>query len=569
MKIVTGMLFVVLLFLGLFFLQKKTHVEPQPAFFLPADTLAFYEQQNGLEALRQFKETRLGKTLTGTDYIGIMRELALPVEQINQLEEILTGIAEFQNNKLAHELLGRRFAIGLLPERTWSETASPELKLKQQLLLICKPQHSAAALDLLTTYYKGDTQLNPVTYGRHTIKRFKDGDDTLSVAVVDGYVVGSFEERTLREGLDAFDQKENSLGQLADYQKINEALLGAEQLIYVSLERLQTFAKNELAKSQLTEKEQLSSDLSRLSGMTALGYGSWRKQGFFEDKWLVLTNKDKMDSNSKQLLSIAPGKNETLAFASEDMLMYGWSNTFDLTTFWKMYFTENNATSTEIEAVRKTVRETTAMEIEDILALFDSSACAFMKESEAFRPFPIPDFALLIKLKKPAEVQKLLQQVFSKFAIPLEDETYNNLPYRSYSQYATTGMQPLYAIQKDYLVFATSVEALKGIVDGPNKELALPTAKNFAEIDPGFAGNNNSVAYINQALLMEKLKELVSWGGTFAAIQGPDVAQKVGIIIEKLVHPLLQGLAMYDKIASRSYVEGDLLIRESKTRIVQ
>lgn len=568
MKIVTGMLFVVLLFLGFFFLQKKT-AEPELAYFLPADTLGYVEQKNGLEALLQFKQTRLGKTLTSTDYAGIMRELALPAEQISELEDGLADLAEFQNNKLAQELLGRHFALGLLPERSWAEASATGLKLKQQLLLICKPQHSAAALDLLTTYYKGDSQLSPIAYGKHTIKRFKDGDTTLAVAVVDGYVVGSFEERSLREGLDAFDQKDSSLANSADFKRIDTALDGAERLVYISMEGLQSFAKKELAKLQVDSKEDLSTDLSRLSGMKALGYGSWRKQAILEDKWMVLTNKDKMDANYKQLLAIAPGKNETLDFASEDMLLYGWSNTTDLSTFWKMYFAENKTNSPEITAIRQTVRDATAMEVEDILALFDSGVSAFVKESEASRPFPIPDFAVLIKLKKPDEVQKLLPQVFARLGIPIQEDSYNKVTYHSYSQYASTGMQPLYAIHRDYLLITTSVEVLKGVVDGPKKELALPTAANFKEIDPGFAGNNNSVVYVNQARLMEKLKELVGWGGTFAAIQGPEVALKVSVITEKLVNPLLHGLAMYDKIATRSYVEGDLLIQESKTRIVQ
>jgi hypothetical protein len=60
------------------------------------------------------------------------------------------------------------------------------------------------------------------------------------------------------------------------------------------------------------------------------------------------------------------------------------------------------------------------------------------------------------------------------------------------------------------------------------------------------------------------VKEVFSWIGTMIAIQDREAAQRSKILIDKLINPLLDGLAMYSTIGMRSYTEQDSIIIESK-----
>ena len=61
------------------------------------------------------------------------------------------------------------------------------------------------------------------------------------------------------------------------------------------------------------------------------------------------------------------------------------------------------------------------------------------------------------------------------------------------------------------------------------------------------------------------LQEMVSWGGTMLAIKDKELARKSKVLIDDLVNPLLEGLAMYAVIGSRKYHEGSAIVFESTT----
>jgi hypothetical protein len=95
----------------------------------------------------------------------------------------------------------------------------------------------------------------------------------------------------------------------------------------------------------------------------------------------------------------------------------------------------------------------------------------------------------------------------------------------------------------------------------------LIASAGFKELDPGFQKLNNSVCYVNQATLVTHLEDLFSWAGTMLAIQDRHAAEKSKKIIDEFISPLFLGMAMYEKSATRTYIEDDRIIIETKTRI--
>jgi hypothetical protein len=63
------------------------------------------------------------------------------------------------------------------------------------------------------------------------------------------------------------------------------------------------------------------------------------------------------------------------------------------------------------------------------------------------------------------------------------------------------------------------------------------------------------------------LREMVTWGGTMLAIKDKELARKSKVLIDELINPLLEGLAMYSIVGSRKYQEGGTIVFESFTNL--
>ena len=78
---------------------------------------------------------------------------------------------------------------------------------------------------------------------------------------------------------------------------------------------------------------------------------------------------------------------------------------------------------------------------------------------------------------------------------------------------------------------------------------------------------SHSISYLDFARTTEMMQELVSWGGTMLAIKDRELARKSKVLIDDLINPLLEGLAMYSVIGSRKYHEGSTIVFESYTNL--
>lgn len=110
---------------------------------------------------------------------------------------------------------------------------------------------------------------------------------------------------------------------------------------------------------------------------------------------------------------------------------------------------------------------------------------------------------------------------------------------------------------------------LKKVTDGPLQDASLLNSTQLADFNPGFDKPSNTIYYSNQVKLLDSLQDLISWGGTMIALKDRNLAVKSKILIDQLINPIFDGLSMYEKSATRSYTDKDLIIVESKTKIAQ
>lgn len=570
MKIVNSLLVIIIFVLGLYSLEQGSIRVTQPAAFLPADTLLYIEQKNGLEALERFDNSRLGRILGSIDYPKVLSEADAELQHIEFVEKILDIAGKLRGNEVVHALLGKRITLALIGMRKWSPNSDNILDyLKSHLMLISKPGGDKETLQKLLVKYLSEKKVSLVPYGRYTITRIQIGDnDVIATAYVDGVVLAVLEERVLRESLDLYDKKKGTLKRNLDFINVIRELDGSDRFLYCSVRDLLKVADS-LAGRMARETEVTAlKELSSVKGVSGFAYGSTRQKKTVKNKVIVRLDQEAMDRRIQKMVSTAASMNDSLPYVARDALLYYWSNSLELQLLWEMYTERVGAESREVTGLQQAVRELSGYEIADLIKMIgsDISVIVHANENEFF--VPIPDMALFVKLNDTPSAANAIQQVLKRLDLKLKNGTYKEIEYFSWGLDPNESLQPVYTIHRNYLIVANTLNMLKSIIDTPLNNTRLVASKGFRELDPGFQTLNNSVCYVDHARLLLRLQEFVGWAGTMLAIQDRQAAEKSKALIDNLIDPLFWGLSMYEKSAIRTYVRDGRIYIESQTRII-
>jgi len=568
MRILLFTLVGAMMVLGMYFIGRLEVREVETAQFLPADTLIYVEQLDGVEAVSRFYDSPLGKALDSIDYEKVLASGGFPEQVQSGARKVLLSLEALRNNRLVSHVLGEKCSVAFMPERIWSaQSDSLETFVKHHTLLISKPDLSNLSLAKLLSFYGGSYRNTPVSYGNHTINRMVVEGNTVFLTLVESYVLISFEERLLRESLDVFDNQAANLLSNSDFLAHRTQLSDVERFLYVSIDGLQKLARYGASRSADFKAKAVLHEMSALKGITSLAYGAWRDKDISNDKILARINRETMDVKVREMISTRPSINDTLSLVGDSVLLYYWSNTLNPRLLWNMFVTEAGENDADVESIRFAIKNSTGYEVEQIIGMVDSSVSILLKPSLRAQFIPIPDMALMIKLRDEDSINELIQQSLSELDIHLQSRKYKNIDYYVWGIYDSESLQPVYTIYRGYLIIANTMDILRAILNTPLNESQLVAAKSFEKLDPGFQKLNNSVFYVDQATMALHLREIISWLGTIIAVQDQQAGAYSKVITENLLNPILQGLAMYEKSATRTSLEGDMIVIESKTKI--
>lgn len=570
MRIVNTLLLIAVFLLGFFALNRQSIEDVQPTSFLPPDTLIYLVQNNGAAAIERFHDSRLGKALASIDYLRVLRDVEVDQSFLQRIETTLSTVTRLQNDRLVREILGRQCTLALFARRSWSaDTSDIEDFIKDHSLLISRPEINADTMDALIAEYSRDFPMTVVPYGQYLIKRFQVENDIISVAYTDGLVLASLEERILREALELHDQKNSSLKTNSDFQSLAKEFAGSERLFYLSIDGLQALAAQGPSSATKTRVQAMLSEIPSLRSLKTLTYGTRLNEKILENKVVVQLNQQKIDSRAREMIDTSPSINYTLPFIAKDVLFYYWTNSLNIRLLWDMYVSEAGENTQEIEEFQNGIKQLSGYELNDILELISGNVSFVIGQNALDKFVPIPDFAVLLKIKDPSTIGNAIQRSLKKLDIKTQSRKHSNIEYYSWGIYPQESLQPVYAIHRGYLILANTLDILKSIIDTPMTQSQLTADPGFKELDPGFQTLNNSVCFADQGKLLEHMREFINWAGTMLAIQDRHEAEKSKILIDNLMNPIFWGMAMYDKSATRTYLKEDRIIIESQTRITQ
>ena len=554
---------VCVLAIGLYFFVTARSGEVTAADFLPVETLACVEQRDLGLLLDDFKASRLGRAVTGIDPMKIATDLGLAPEEINKIRDARKQLDDFFNSPVFNEILGQELTIALLPVFDGA-LDTPEKTAASSLLFIVKPRHNADLLEMMSSLFARKLEQTSIQHGMHSIKQYRlEEEKILSVVTVTGYVIAAFDERLVLAGLDRYDSKQKTLAQNKEYIRLRHDFIDAKLFAYVSMPTLSEQTSRLTATFAPAQKKEIQKTLDQWKGWEGLAFGAWKEKGRIRDKAVVLFKKDKLIPLVAKMCSVQPVENKTLAMVPADILGYYWTNTLDMSTFWEMYTQEMKDNTEQIKAVEEKVKTFTGVELQQLFAMFGSEAVFLLKEVATDGFIPLPNGAIFLKIDKEEDFVKMLQPLLAKTAIPVQSENYKGVKLNTLGMSLHPGLQPVYALHQGYLILASTVDLVKKVIDGGG----LVSDDLFQQVNQGLNQRltkvNNSVSFVRVSSLLTMMKELASWGGTMLSMQDPEAALRSKVVIEQLVLPLLDGLAMYEVIGSRSVIQNDAIILES------
>ncbi|MFV0439379.1 MAG: hypothetical protein ACK5PS_18515 [Desulfopila sp.] len=567
MKIVNILLFVLIFLLGIFILNEDEQKQWSLSAFLPTDTQVYFEQSNGQEFVERFRHSRLGRVVRSLDYPQILKDAGLDQRITLFLQVQRRTLEALADDRLVTTLLGRKYALALLGPREWSvATSEPIRYLKQHLLLISRPLVRGRSFKGLLNDYLHNRSVTTTRYGRYEIQRIVlAGGDVLALAEVSGFVLCSLEERVVRESLDLHDRKKPALNTQPAFLSFSQEMEGAELFVYCAVAALQRQAQA-LAQDGATILGDGGRELVSLTGIRRVAYGGWRQPNLMKKRIIIGLNHETMDARLRQMMENTPTLNFSLPYVSRDVLLYYWSNSLELKMLWDMYTSRFGADSREVVEMEKEITRLFGHDVDGLIQLLGSNIAIMVRENKNENFVPIPDFAILLKLRDSQATGKAMRQALNKLDIKTKAGTYRKVKYFSWGIDPNESLQPVYAIHRDYLIFANTLNILQIILDTPVNNTRLVASKGFKAIDPGFQTLNNSVCYIDQVRLLRRLQEFVGWAGLMLAIQDREAAEKTKTLIDNLLDPLFDGLSMYEQSATRTYLKGGRVYIESQIR---
>ncbi|MBU0945892.1 MAG: DUF3352 domain-containing protein [Proteobacteria bacterium] len=568
-KVGVGIFFFFCCFALVVLLLSKQEEKVVAAEFLPENVLFYGEQHDFSLMYQKFQASPLGKTLARLNYGEIAVELGSSAEKVQEMETWRLKISTILDSSTVNELLGKEFSVALFPTDSWS-VADPTRSLEERLLLIARPRHNAHLFNFLASFFTNKIQQTTVQYGSHSISRYRVDDKRIVSAVtVKGVIVAGFDERLLRRSLDCYDERKGTLQQNSAFQRLRKSLKQAKLFTYVSLPAL--YEEGRIVSERLSDgdRQAFLALLDQWRGWGAAACGAWEEEGLVQSKALILYDIQELDPRVAAFIAVKPSSNTTLTMVPADVLFYSWVNTLNLSFVWEMYSSWMVDQPGDLNVLRQEVRDSTGVEIEDLLTMVGKEFAVLVKDVDS-SGVPLPKAALVIKLKEPKAFLAVFEKLLAAAEIPVRKEKYKNESISYWGLAPQGGLQPAFSIQKEYLLLSNSIDVIKQIVTKQTKP-----KKNFFEnpdmalVGKGLLLKNNAALYIDIASLADVLKDLASWAGAIATLQGPEVARTSQVVVEQIVQPVLDGVAMYSKLGSRIIIGKDTIMMEATASVVQ
>jgi len=527
---------------------------------LPTETLLTIRIDHLKQRIDAFRASRLGAAIAGIDVRTALAALEAPADSIQETQDWMARVNDSIDRPWFDALFDQQVTLALLPIAINDfDQPSPE-KFSQALVFVLQPKHPAKFLDLMKHFIATDIEVESENYDQWTVNHFElETGGTVHYSIAGGLVVFALHRLPVLRCLDTLQDPAASLAQNPDYQDVERELMddpAPPVFGYVNLGEIYELALDMVAEhaADRPESDLLEKQFSRMGGFYAAGYAAYEDGSpVHQEKLVFMIDRTALEPQMQRALNIMPQTADILSMLPENTLGFSWQNTFDLKLYYDSLMESDDLKSADIASVNAIVEATVGASAEELVDSFGPQLGIALQDIKIGGFFPIPELGIFIQSSRPEIMERMIQKAAATGNMPLLTETYG--PHRiSYLQLPFGGdLSPGYAYINGYCIVAVNTQIIKSYMDAFTNGQNITGSDAFKAVDKGLSDQNNQLAYIKFDRLLDRIPEIIQWGGSMAAMAQPDKAGQIAPLAEQVIYPLVDGLKMYKTIGFRSF----------------
>jgi len=563
--IVVPLFFLLLAILYLFtpvFPEKLTHET-----FIRGDAPIVLIQYELNKRVEELKSSPLGQNIFQLNYDRIAAELGFSEADVSEWRRPVAEVIDAYQNPVVQALIGTEFSLAMWPFAL-DPAGNVGVQIQNHLLLVSRPSKDARLLDLAAWTGIGGNSTSKINYGKHTIIRINlENDQRLSVVRVKNHIVMSLSEQVLRSSLDLYDNKQGGLLDNKTYQANIGRFSGASFIGYIDFAYLFN-SINQASRAIVQDDDYALIDEDQVQHYRSGLFGAWRDESGIVDKAVISFDPDQIDQRTKTLLDRELSTPSDYKKLSRDTIIYHWTNQFDAGVLLD-YLDESSQQQdgTEQQQLISQIGEVSGLSLEQIIDLFGNDLTLAVRALDDQQLVPLPRFLLSVKSSDAARLKKVADTLIDYFAIPVQRKMMGQTELITWGGVAGIGaVLPSLLFGPESVIISSNRQQIRRFL-GSERKQGLTETEKFKLMSPHIMLPSHAVTYLDFARTTRMLQEMINWGGTMLALKDRELAGKSKILIDELIHPLLDGLAMYSAIGSRKYIDGATIVYESRTLI--
>ncbi len=547
-----------------FFGIRPTAETVHPAQLLPRETLVMIEAVDLKESLDAFHAGPLGKALAGIDLPACLQALNVDPQTAARILDVRKRVTEALGSLWFDALFGDLAAIAVLPPSPREKAEPAETVLPKSVLMLVRPRESAETIQWLGKMFAGDVAIRPAEADGIRMDRIETGDfPPFFVCVHRGLMMAALDPEPIVRCLAPAGEGRESLADSPDFALLCDELKSSapvRSFVWIDLYRLSR-QWEDAARRKAPDKAVTDPALRLWNGILdakpVAAAVATEDDRLFHHRWRVRYNAADLSPEAARMLSAAPQINATLPWMPEGPLYYSWHNNLKPLLHHFIHLDEDRT-----RQLRQDFEAGTGMELEEFLDAFGDQFAILVRDVKTGGMFPVPELALLVEAGRPEVIDRLVDAAAREAALALETETFQDFRIRYLSLPAVQGISPAYAVRDGFVVLASSRSLLKTLLAPEAGGLAREPL--FSDVEKGFSGPGNKVAYLRLDLAAARAREVAHWGLMLAMMTGKiKDPEQMTFLFDQVIVPVLNALSEYPAVGSRTISEENVLQADS------
>ena len=530
---------------------------------IPKQSMLMLDWADVANATRGFFASRLGRSLHSINWPLVLKKLEVPRRFRQQVKTKSGGIMKFIKSPLFHELFSGRLVLAILPvnpdEVIQQDEKQTELQqlLANNLLILLNFKQEHLVQSVLTILSLGSQKKALMHKGVLFFEFGRKKGGKFYLFTAGSQLVVSPAMEPVRQSIDLylhnFFYEQSGFHQNNEYEKLKKHTNGRDDFfLYADVAAIRSLV-NKMAFNTETEPP-AKENQGGIKHKTAVKV---RRMVLFHhttdnlQQFTSVFHHDLSQSvtDKETVFARQPVLSRGLSKMPSNLLVYFWTNWFDLKTWWRT----SQIWGSDVEGgmaddIAAWLEKQTGMSMNGFLSLF-SQEFGFNVDSISNSGFiPVPRICICFGMKDREQVKRILEKMI--IGLPVRRTEVAGMEIVSFIL-ADGLMQPSYAILDKFLVIADGRDQIENLLRG-NPERLVDDA-DFLEVDTGMAQPSNMLLFVRVEKLNEELKEIISWAPTLIGIRDQKAAARSDVLVKRVLLPLLDGLKMYRAEGIRSY----------------